>query len=123
VSAPPPPSVKPLPATLVLGLLPALAHNDLDFKPAFPGVAIAQLYRDPGGSSAAILRYDPGASVARHRHPGYEHIYVLEGSQRDERGVYPAGTLVINPPGTEHSVESPEGCVVLAVWQIPVEFL
>jgi anti-sigma factor ChrR (cupin superfamily) len=112
-----------LPASLVLELSSASNREALDFKPAFPGVSMALLYRDSSGSSAAILRYEPGSRVGRHRHPGYEHIYVLDGSQRDERGVYTAGTLVINPPGTEHSVESPEGCVVLAVWQIPVEFL
>ena len=34
-----------------------------------------------------------------------------------------AGTLVINPPGSAHQVKSPEGCVVLVHWQLPVEFL
>jgi anti-sigma factor ChrR (cupin superfamily) len=47
---------------------------------------------------------------------------VLDGSQRDERGTYPAGTLVANPPGTGHSVSSDEGCVILGFWQRPVVF-
>ena len=108
---------------LVLSLLPAVLRDELEFEPTFPGVAFAVLYRDPSGSSAAVLRYEPGASVPPHRHVGYEHVYVLQGSQRDERGEYPAGTLVINPPGSEHSVESPSGCLVLVIWQQPVAFL
>jgi len=30
-------------------------------------------------------------------------VYVLSGTQRDERGVYPAGTHVVNPPGSIHA--------------------
>lgn len=108
----------------VISLLPHLLRDSLEFTPTFPGVAFATLYRDEvSGSSAALIRYDPGSNVPRHRHVGYEHIYVLEGSQMDERGEYPAGTFVINAPGTEHSVSSPEGCLVLAVWQRAVEFV
>jgi anti-sigma factor ChrR (cupin superfamily) len=109
---------------LVLSLLPNTLRESLKFEPTFPGVAFATLYRDgETGASAAVLRYDAGAKVPRHRHRGYEHIYVLEGSQRDEFGEYPAGTFVLNPPGTEHTVESPGGCLVLAVWQEQVEFI
>ena len=77
----------------------------------------------PAGPAAAFLRYHPGASVPEHEHTGYEHIYVLSGAQEDARGRYPAGTLVINPPGTRHDVRSPEGCVVLAIWDRPVRFV
>jgi anti-sigma factor ChrR (cupin superfamily) len=48
---------------------------------------------------------------------------VLAGSQDDENGHYPAGTLVMNPEGSTHSVTSGEGCVVLIQWTRPVEFL
>lgn len=109
---------------LMFALLSRELRDDLPFESVFPGVRITRLYRAPeGGSSAAILRYEPGARVPLHRHTGYEHIYVLEGSQRDERGEYGAGTLVVNPPGTEHSVESLGGCVVLAIWERPVAFV
>jgi len=46
----------------------------------------------------------------------------LEGSQVDERGRYGRGTVVVNPPGSEHAVASPEGCVVFVTWELPVEF-
>jgi anti-sigma factor ChrR (cupin superfamily) len=109
---------------LALALTPAALHARTDYVQLRNGVEIAELYRDDAsGASAAILRYAPGARVPRHRHDGFEHILVLEGSQRDERGEYGVGSLVINPPGTAHSVESPNGCLVLIVWQRPIHFV
>jgi len=86
-----------------------------------PGVEIYWLYRSAASTAqAAILRYQPGASVPLHDHLGYEHIIVLSGSQRDRKGEYPTGTLIINPPASDHQVTSPEGCIVLIIWEKPV---
>jgi anti-sigma factor ChrR (cupin superfamily) len=63
-----------------------------------------------------LLRYQPGARVPSHTHLGVEHIFVVQGSQEDESGHYPAGTLLISPTGSRHQVASAEGCIVLAVW-------
>lgn len=71
----------------------------------------------------ALLRYQAGARVPRHRHPGIETIVVLQGSQSDEDGCYETGSLVINPVGSEHSVWSEQGCVVLIQWDKPVQFV
>lgn len=71
----------------------------------------------------ALLRYAPGASVPRHVHVGLETIIVLEGIQADERGAYGAGTMVLNPPGSIHSVWSDPGCTILIQWEKPAEFL
>jgi anti-sigma factor ChrR (cupin superfamily) len=68
----------------------------------------------------ALLRYQPGATVPAHEHPGFEQILVLSGAQQDDQGHYTAGTLVINPPGSHHRVASPEGCIVLINWEKPV---
>jgi anti-sigma factor ChrR (cupin superfamily) len=89
----------------------------------WPGVHACKLYEQKDGPAAALLRYAPGASAPRHRHEGYEHIYVLHGSQRDERGSYQAGAFVVNAPGSEHNVTSDDGCLVLVVWERPVAFL
>jgi anti-sigma factor ChrR (cupin superfamily) len=103
--------------------LDALQHCE-DFEPFRPGVEISPLYRhEASGASAAVLRYAPGASVPEHVHEGYEHVFVLDGEQRDHRGSYPAGTLVVNPPGTRHTVSSPQGCIALLIWQHPVRFV
>jgi len=108
---------------VVLELIPELLKRTADFRLLRPGVEIATLYEDPAGASAALLRYAPGAEVPRHRHPGYEHIFVLEGEQSDDRGVYRAGTFAVNRPGTEHRVWSSTGCLALLIWQLPVVFL
>lgn len=108
---------------VVLSDLKALAIDpDLAWEPFRPGVEIHRLYpAEPDGAAAALLRYQPGASVPRHLHTGFEHILVLSGSQTDDNDTYGVGTLVVNPPGTRHTVSSPEGCIVLAIWAKPVE--
>ena len=106
-------------------LLAQTDQPDFTWTPLRPGVDEHRLYGPVGGtgSSASILRYHPGARVPRHAHAGHEHIFILAGAQRDERGTYRAGTLVINQPGTSHDVVSDEGCTVLIVWERPVEFV
>ena len=91
------------------------------FVPFREGVEIARLHEGP--PSVALLRYAPGAGVPAHRHRGLETILVLQGTQSDERGDYPRGSLVLNPEGTSHRVWSADGCVVLIQWTLPVEFL
>jgi predicted ChrR family anti-sigma factor len=88
------------------------------------GVDILRLWGDPQeGANVALLRYRPGARVPRHRHKGFELIFVISGAQSDERGTYEAGALVVNPDGDEHSVWSDGGCLVLIVWERPIEFV
>lgn len=110
---------------VINGLLDAATDFDaLDWQPLHAGVEIVDLYSPVAdGARAALLRYQPGASVPWHVHGGYEHILVLHGSQQDGNGVYRAGTLVVNLPGSTHQVSSAEGCIVLAVWQRPVQLL
>jgi anti-sigma factor ChrR (cupin superfamily) len=93
----------------------------LTWQPFREGVEIHRLYGDGvSGPAAALLRYQPGAEVPGHTHGGFEHILVLTGSQTDSNGEHVAGTLVINPPGTGHSVVSDGGCIVLAIWEKPI---
>lgn len=87
-------------------------------------IGIYRLYGDGcSGASAALLKYEPGAELPPHRHVGYEHILVISGSQSDEYGQYDAGTLIVNQPGSEHTVRSERGCEVLVTWASPVVFL
>ncbi|HEU5017876.1 MAG TPA: cupin domain-containing protein, partial [Pseudolabrys sp.] len=47
-----------------------------------------------------------------------EEILVLDGVFQDERGDYPAGSYVRNPPGTSHVPASREGCTIFVrLWQ------
>lgn len=102
------------------GLL-AGGWRDLPFAPFKPGIEIHTIRAaDP---AVALLRYAPGAAAPRHAHDGLETILVLEGAQSDERGTYTEGDFVLNPAGSEHSVWSDPGCVVLIQWEKPVRFL
>lgn len=96
--------------------------GNFDWRPFHDGVEIHWLYSGDGNSAcAALLRYLPGARVPHHRHVGFEHIIVLSGMQADAYGEYPAGTVLINAPGSDHAVFSDTGCVVLAIWEKPVD--
>jgi anti-sigma factor ChrR (cupin superfamily) len=99
----------------------AQIQDQLAWQPFREGVEIFPLSENQETQArVALLRYQPGAMVPLHHHPGYEHIIVLSGSQQDEQGEYPAGTLAINTPTSQHRVTSPEGCIVLIFWERPV---
>lgn len=94
--------------TLVHGaLLPWVA------SPA-AGVQRRMLYRDGEEKARAtsLVRYAAGSTFRPHSHPGGEEFLVLEGIFQDERGDYPAGTYVRNPPGSSHAPASTSGCVI-----------
>lgn len=96
--------------------------GNVDWQPFHDGVEIHWLYSgDENSARAALLRYLPGARVPHHRHVGFEHIIVLAGTQADACGEYRAGTLLINAPGSDHAVFSDTGCIVLAIWEKPVD--
>ena len=101
----------------------SLLRDEEGWTPFRPGIQIQRLYREnEGGSSAALLRYEPGASLPAHEHLGHEHILVLDGAQSDEHGTYPAGTFIVNRPHSVHRVASAGGCVVLIIWEKGVRF-
>ena len=99
-------------------------QQKLPWKPFQKGVDIYRLYGDgETGPTAALLRFRAGGRVPLHEHTGYEHIFMLAGSQVDENSRADTGTLIINPPGTSHSILSENGCIVLAIYEKPVKFL
>jgi anti-sigma factor ChrR (cupin superfamily) len=110
---------------LKLGDLSQIAEwqHKLQWKPLFDRVEIYRLYDSESGPRAALLRFHPGGRVPLHEHTGYEHIFVLAGEQADDNSESPAGTLIINPPGSRHSVLSKTGCIVLAIYEKPVRFI
>ena len=61
------------------------------------------------------MRYDPGATIPRHRHLGDEQIFVLDGSVSDDTGACTKGNYARRPPGCVHTVTSRDGALVLAI--------
>jgi anti-sigma factor ChrR (cupin superfamily) len=99
-------------------------QHKLPWKPFQEGVEIYRLYGDSeNGPNAALLRFKPGGRIPLHEHTGFEHIFVLAGSQVDENSRAETGMLIINPPGTMHSILSENGCIVLAIYEKPVAFI
>jgi len=115
-----------LPTSLSLPNLQDYARGlrEDDWQPFRPGVTAHWFYQEPGdGARAVLLRYEPGARVAEHEHVGHEHMLVIEGDEYDEHGTYPAGSFVINPPGTRHSPGSVGGCIALLIYEKAVRFV
>lgn len=79
-----------------------------------PGVERRLLDRLGGevARATSLVRYAPGSSFSDHVHGGGEELLVLEGVFSDERGDYPAGTYVRNPPGSKHQPFSRGGCTL-----------
>jgi anti-sigma factor ChrR (cupin superfamily) len=79
-----------------------------------PGVKRRMLDRigDEVARATSIVRYAPGTAFSPHTHPGGEEFYVLDGTFQDERGDYPAGSYVRNPPTSRHRPRSQAGCTI-----------
>ncbi|KQV81461.1 cupin domain-containing protein [Rhizobium sp. Root1220] len=105
-------------------LLTSGGWKDLPFEPFRGDVTIHWIKPFEGDQpGVALLKYQAGATVPRHRHEGLETILVLKGTQSDEAGDYGEGSYVVNAAGTEHSVWSDAGCVVLIQWDRPVKII
>lgn len=96
--------------------------NQMPWIERRPGVFWKTLWEAPDGHPKAILmRYEPGATIPRHRHLADEQIFVLEGSVADDTGVCTAGNYARRPPGCVHTVSSPTGALVFVVTSGPAE--
>ena len=94
------------------------------WRPFQDGVDICRLHGDGRtGPTTALIRFRQASKIPLHQHTGAEHILILAGSQRDQNTSAAAGTLMINPAGSAHSVVGEAGCIVLAIYERPVEFL
>lgn len=93
------------------------AYAWVDFRPNVKKLVLAGSEQR---EHVAILWYTAKhGAVARHYHAQTESIYVLEGTQADEKGVYRPGTLCFNPPGSAHSIRESTGFFILAYASAP----
>jgi anti-sigma factor ChrR (cupin superfamily) len=81
-----------------------------------PGVRQKRIWEDKANERRAILaRFEPGATLARHRHVGDELIFIIEGANADESGAVTTGNVNYRPNGCVHTVTTKNGATVLAV--------
>jgi anti-sigma factor ChrR (cupin superfamily) len=94
----------------------------------FPGIESKTLFLDKTrGLVTALMRMAPGAILPDHQHVDIEQTYVLEGRLVDKEGpdqgrsVGP-GEFVWRPAGSRHVAWTPEGGLMLAIFQVPNKF-
>ncbi len=86
--------------------------NEAAWQPReIPGLSAIPLH-EHGNEKVYLVRFDPGAAVEHDPHPGGEEVFVLSGELRDEHGVYPAGTWLRQPDGSQHAPYSETGCIL-----------
>ncbi len=105
--------------TRIMGVAALLAGGVLALHVAQaqqPGITRAELQRHdlgtPGREVVQVrIAFDPGARFGRHRHPGEEILYVLDGSLEYQIEGTPSSTLragdvLFIPAGTIHSARN-----------------
>jgi hypothetical protein len=100
----------------VLDLAELQANPDqfewLDFRPNVKKLILSGAAET---EHVAILWYTVAdGSVGLHSHSKTESVYVIDGTQTDEKGVYPTGTVYFNPPGSGHAIRESSGFFILA---------
>jgi anti-sigma factor ChrR (cupin superfamily) len=89
----------------------------------FPGVKAKTLLVDKSsGLLTVLLKMEPGARLPDHEHVLIEQTYVLEGKLVDPDGTCGAGDFVWRPAGTRHAAYTPDGGLMLAIFQAPNKF-
>jgi anti-sigma factor ChrR (cupin superfamily) len=92
-----------------------LNYHDLDWAGTLQAGVEHRMLDSLGAEVAkatSIVRYQAGSKLESHTHEFGEEILVLEGAFSDENGDYPAGTYMMNPPGSSHAPRSDDGCVL-----------
>ena len=97
-------------------------------KTRFPGCEVKTLLFDrDSGLVTALMRFAPGAVLPDHEHVKIEQTYMLEGKLVDKEG--PAAGLTVGPgefvwreAGSRHAAWTPEGGLMLAMFQVPNKF-
>lgn len=94
----------------------------------YPGCFIKTLLVDrERGLLTVLMKMEPGAELPDHEHALIEQTYVLEGRLVDKEGpdkglsVGP-GEFVWRPAGSRHAAWTPEGGLMIAIFQVPNKF-
>jgi len=89
----------------------------------FPGVVVKTLMIDKAnGLLTVLLKMDPGAKLPDHEHVLIEQTFVIEGRLVDGEGECGPGEYVWRPAGSRHEAGTPEGGLMIAIFQVPNKF-
>lgn len=103
--------------------------NEMPWDPIrYPGCYVKTLMIDKAtGLLTVLLKMEPGAELPDHEHTLLEQTYVIEGRLVDKDGsevglTVGPGEFVYPPAGSRHSAWTPEGGLMIAIFQIPNKF-
>jgi anti-sigma factor ChrR (cupin superfamily) len=109
--------------------LPPMASRFVDVaalpwqKTIYPGVeAKTLLLERESGLLTVLLKMAPGAKLPDHEHVLIEQTWMLEGRLVCGEGECTPGNFVWRPAGSRHEAWTPEGGLMLAMFQIPNRF-
>lgn len=89
----------------------------------FPGVEVKTLMIDKeAGLLTCLLKMAPGAVLPDHEHVLIEQTYVMEGRLVDRDCDVGPGEFVWRPAGSRHAAHTPEGGLMIAIFQVPNKF-
>ncbi len=92
-------------------------------KTRYPGVEAKTLLVDRRtGLLTVLLKMAPGAVLPDHEHVQIEQTFVIEGALVCGEGTCSAGNFVWRPAGSRHQAGTPNGGLMLAVFQLPNKF-
>ena len=114
------------PVSTIAGAPPSQNFNlsEIAWADAMPGVHQKPIWHDKETRRrAALVRFDPGARLPRHKHAGDELIFVIEGSNADESGEVLTGNMNYRPNGCIHTVTSKNGATIFALVTGGVEMM
>jgi len=109
-----------LPERNVLAVLERAKDPAAFRKTALPGLRLLDVEGGPrvAGADVHLVRFAPGMRFPRHRHPGEEVLFVLEGSYADSSGRHVGpGDVHAMSAGSEHGfrVSREEPCIAASV--------
>lgn len=90
---------------------------------AFGVISRARVVKDADNVRASLLHIDKNGSIPRHTHKGYELTLLLDGTFKDEHGVYNKGDFIWLDNDIEHTPYTKEGCLCYAVQDAPLRFV
>jgi anti-sigma factor ChrR (cupin superfamily) len=86
----------------------------------WPGIRRRQLRLDAEtGGRTVLLKFESGALLARHVHPGGEELFVLDGRVRIEGKWYETGWYRYQPPKSVDDVFTGTGATILVMLPKP----
>jgi anti-sigma factor ChrR (cupin superfamily) len=103
--------------------------NEMPWEPIrYPGCFVKTLLVDKAtGLLTVLLKMEPGAELPDHEHVLLEQTYMIEGRLVDKAGHEVGieagpGDFIWRPAGSRHTAWTPEGGLMIAIFQIPNKF-